>query len=69
MGGSMGSVVGARLFRAVDECGKERRGLICFSASGGARMQSALFSLMQMAKTSAALERLSEEGLPYISVH
>ena len=68
MGGSMGSVVGARFVRAVDECIKERRGLICFSASGGARMQEALFSLMQMAKTSAALERLSEEGLPYISV-
>ena len=68
MGGSMGSVVGARFVRAVEECIKERRGLICFSASGGARMQEALFSLMQMAKTSAALERLSEEGLPYISV-
>ncbi len=68
MGGSMGSVVGARFVRAVEECIKERRGLICFSASGGARMQEALFSLMQMAKTSAALERLSAEGLPYISV-
>ena len=54
--------------RAVEECIKERRGLICFSASGGARMQEALFSLMQMAKTSAALEHLSAEGLPYISV-
>jgi acetyl-CoA carboxylase carboxyl transferase subunit beta len=68
MGGSMASVVGARFVRAVEECIKERRGLICFSTSGGARMQEALFSLMQMAKTSAALERLSSEGLPYISV-
>lgn len=68
MGGSMASVVGARFVRAVEECLKERRGLICFSTSGGARMQEALFSLMQMAKTSAALERLSAAGLPYISV-
>ncbi|MFB0953473.1 MAG: acetyl-CoA carboxylase, carboxyltransferase subunit beta [Aeromonadaceae bacterium] len=68
MGGSMGSVVGARFVRAVETCIKERRALICFSTSGGARMQEALFSLMQMAKTSAALERLSSEGLPYISV-
>ena len=68
MGGSMASVVGARFVRAVETCIKERRALICFSTSGGARMQEALFSLMQMAKTSAALERLSSEGLPYISV-
>ena len=68
MGGSMASVVGARFVRAVEACIKERRALICFSTSGGARMQEALFSLMQMAKTSAALERLSSEGLPYISV-
>ena len=68
MGGSMASVVGARFVRAVESCIKERRALICFSTSGGARMQEALFSLMQMAKTSAALERLSSEGLPYISV-
>ena len=68
MGGSMASVVGARFVAAVDTCIKERRGLVCFSTSGGARMQEALFSLMQMAKTSAALERLSAEGLPYISV-
>ena len=68
MGGSMASVVGARFVRAVETCIKERRGLVCFSTSGGARMQEALFSLMQMAKTSAALERLSAEGLPYISV-
>lgn len=68
MGGSMGSVVGARFVRAVDECIKERRGMVCFSASGGARMQEALLSLMQMAKTSAALERLAKAGLPYVSV-
>ena len=68
MGGSMASVVGARFVQAVETCIKERRGLVCFSTSGGARMQEALFSLMQMAKTSAALERLSAEGLPYISV-
>src|SRR5574344_1851308 len=68
MGGSMASVVGARFVRAVETCIKARRALICFSSSGGARMQEALFSLMQMAKTSAALERLSSEGLPYISV-
>ena len=68
MGGSMASVVGARFVRAVEACIKERRALICFSTSGGARMQEALFSLMQMAKTSAALERLSSEGLPYITV-
>lgn len=68
MGGSMGSVVGARFVKAVEECIAERRGLICFATSGGARMQESLFSLMQMAKTSAALQRLSEEGLPFISV-
>lgn len=68
MGGSMGSVVGERFVRAVHACIDERRALVCFSASGGARMQEALFSLMQMAKTSAALSQLSEERLPYISV-
>lgn len=68
MGGSMASVVGARFIAAVNACIEERRALICFSASGGARMQEALFSLMQMAKTSAALNRLSAAGLPYISV-
>jgi len=68
MGGSMGSVVGERFVRAVQTCVDERRALICFSASGGARMQEALFSLMQMAKTSSALTRLSEQRLPYISV-
>ncbi len=68
MGGSMGSVVGARFCLAVNECLKERRALICFSTSGGARMQESLFSLMQMAKTSAALARLADAGLPFISV-
>jgi acetyl-CoA carboxylase carboxyl transferase subunit beta len=68
MGGSMGSVVGERFMRAVDACLQERLPLVCFSASGGARMQEALFSLMQMAKTSAGLARMSEAGVPYISV-
>ena len=68
MGGSMGSVVGARFVRAVEAAMENNCGLVCFSASGGARMQEALMSLMQMAKTSAALERLSAKGLPFISV-
>jgi acetyl-CoA carboxylase carboxyl transferase subunit beta len=68
MGGSMGSVVGERFVRAVTVALEERAPLICFSASGGARMQEALFSLMQMAKTSAALARLREAGIPFISV-
>ncbi len=68
MGGSMGSVVGARFVRAVEAAIEQKCGLVCFSASGGARMQEALMSLMQMAKTSAALERLSANGLPFISV-
>lgn len=68
MGGSMGSVVGERFVAAVDACLAERLPLICFSASGGARMQEALFSLMQMARTSAALQRLRDAGLPFISV-
>ncbi|HSH41262.1 MAG TPA: acetyl-CoA carboxylase, carboxyltransferase subunit beta [Arenicellales bacterium] len=68
MGGSMGSVVGERFVRAVHACMEERRALVCFSASGGARMQEALFSLMQMAKTSAALNQLSEQRLPFVSV-
>ena len=62
MGGSMGSVVGEKFVQAVNCCLEERRSLICFSASGGARMQEALISLMQMAKTSAALEKLKESG-------
>lgn len=68
MGGSMGSVVGERFVRAADHCIESRRPLVCFSASGGARMQEALYSLMQMAKTSASLTRLAAVGLPYISV-
>ncbi|MFZ5841272.1 MAG: acetyl-CoA carboxylase, carboxyltransferase subunit beta [Pseudomonadota bacterium] len=68
MGGSMGSVVGEKFVRAVNRAIEDRCGLVCFSASGGARMQEALLSLMQMAKTSAALARLSRERLPYISV-
>lgn len=68
MGGSMGSVVGERFVRAVNTAIQHRIPLVCFSASGGARMQEALFSLMQMAKTSAALGRLRKQGIPFISV-
>jgi acetyl-CoA carboxylase carboxyl transferase subunit beta len=68
LGGSMGSVVGERFKRAVDHCIEHRVSLICFSATGGARMQEALFSLMQMAKTAAALARLAQAHLPFISV-
>lgn len=68
MGGSMGSVVGEKFARAAELALAERIPLVCFSASGGARMQEALFSLMQMAKTSAALEKLKQAGVPYISV-
>ena len=68
MGGSMGSVVGERFVRATNASLEEGVPLVCFSASGGARMQEALFSLMQMAKTSAALARLYERGIPFISV-
>lgn len=68
MGGSMGSVVGERFVRAVNTSLEHNIPLVCFSASGGARMQEALFSLMQMAKTSAALARLSKRGIPFISV-
>jgi acetyl-CoA carboxylase carboxyl transferase subunit beta len=68
MAGSMGSVVGERFVRAVEHCLEFRKPLVCFTASGGARMQEALLSLLQMAKTSAALARLSQAGLPYISV-
>lgn len=68
MGGSMGSVVGERFVRGATTALETKSPLICFSASGGARMQEALYSLMQMAKTSAVLGRLSEAGLPYISV-
>lgn len=68
MGGSMGSVVGERFVRGVEAAIKSKSAFICISASGGARMQEGLFSLMQMAKTSAALTKLSQAGLPYISV-
>jgi len=68
LGGSMASVVGARFVAAVNAAIEANAPLICFSTSGGARMQEALLSLMQMAKTSAALAKLSEKGLPYISV-
>ncbi|AHE98644.1 acetyl-CoA carboxylase, carboxyltransferase subunit beta [Thioalkalivibrio paradoxus] len=68
MGGSMGSAVGERFVRGVDRALEERIPLVCFSASGGARMQEALFSLMQMAKTSAALARLREARVPFVSV-
>jgi len=68
MGGSMGSVVGERFVRAVNVCLKENIPLVCYSASGGARMQEALFSLMQMAKTSAALARMRQQSLPFISI-
>ncbi|MBE3915356.1 acetyl-CoA carboxylase carboxyltransferase subunit beta [Vibrio parahaemolyticus] len=68
MAGSMGAVVGARFVDAVDTAIVANCGLVCFSACGGARMQESLMALMQMAKTSAALERLSNARLPYISV-
>ena len=68
MGGSMGSVVGERFVRAASTCFDKNIPLVCFSASGGARMQEALISLMQMAKTSAALTRLSKRGIPFVSV-
>ncbi|MGH8282293.1 MAG: acetyl-CoA carboxylase, carboxyltransferase subunit beta [Gammaproteobacteria bacterium] len=68
MGGSMGAVVGERFVRAVDAAIEENAPLISFSASGGARMQEALISLMQMAKTAAVLARLSSKGIPFISV-
>lgn len=68
MGGSMGSVVGERFVRGVEEAIAQKVPFICFTATGGARMQEGLLSLMQMAKTNAALTRLSKKGLPYISV-
>ncbi len=68
MGGSMGSVVGERFVRGINSAIKHKTPFICISASGGARMQEGLLSLMQMAKTSAALTKLSHAGLPYISV-
>jgi acetyl-CoA carboxylase carboxyl transferase subunit beta len=67
-GGSMGYAVGEKFTRAANLALEQRRPFICFSATGGARMQEALISLMQMAKTSAVLERLSAAGVPYVSV-
>lgn len=67
-GGAMGSAAGEKITRAIELALKKKIPCIIFSASGGARMQEGIFSLMQMAKTSAALGRLSEAGLPYISV-
>lgn len=68
MGGSMGSVVGERFVRGVHTAIEQQTPFICFTATGGARMQEGLLSLMQMAKTNAALTRLAKHGLPYISV-
>ncbi len=68
MGGSMGSVVGERFVRAAQTSLEHRIPFVCFTASGGARMQEALFSLMQMAKTSAILARLREESIPYFAI-
>ena len=68
MGGSMGSVVGERFIRGVQSAIEQKMAFICFTASGGARMQEGLMSLMQMAKTTAALTQLSTERLPFISV-
>jgi acetyl-CoA carboxylase carboxyl transferase subunit beta len=68
MGGSMGAVVGERFVRGVQAAIEQHVPFVCFAASGGARMQEGLFSLMQMAKTSAALTQLSREKLPFVSV-
>jgi acetyl-CoA carboxylase carboxyl transferase subunit beta len=68
MGGSMGSVVGERFVRGVETAVEQKVPFICFTATGGARMQEGLLSLMQMAKTNAALTRLAKKGLPYVSV-
>lgn len=68
MGGSMGSVVGERFTRGVDTAIEQKVPFVCFTATGGARMQEGLLSLMQMAKTNAALTRLAKKRLPYISV-
>ena len=68
MGGSMGSVVGERFVQGVNASIERGCPLVCFAASGGARMQESLFSLMQMAKTSAALQRMSKCGIPFVSV-
>ena len=68
MGGSMGAVVGQKFVEGVDRAIKNQFPFVCFSTSGGARMQESLVSLYQMAKTSAALQKLKEEGLPYVSI-
>jgi len=68
MGGSMGSVVGERFVRGANVCLENNIPYVCFSASGGARMQESLFSLMQMAKTSAVLGKMADRGIPFISV-
>jgi acetyl-CoA carboxylase carboxyl transferase subunit beta len=68
LGGSMGSVVGERFARAAEFCIEQRRPLVCFSSSGGARMQEGLLSLLQMSKTSAMLARLAAARLPFVSV-
>lgn len=68
MGGSMGSVVGERFMQGINTCLQKQIPFVCFSASGGARMQEALVSLMQMAKTSAGIGKMRRAGLPYISV-
>jgi acetyl-CoA carboxylase carboxyl transferase subunit beta len=68
MGGSMGSVVGEKIARATDDASRLRAPLVIVSRSGGARMQESIFSLMQMAKTSAVLQKLSEERVPFISI-
>jgi acetyl-CoA carboxylase carboxyl transferase subunit beta len=68
MGGSMGSVIGEKIARTAEEAVREGSALVIFCASGGARMQEGILSLMQMAKTSAAIARLKQAGVPYISV-
>ncbi|MFZ7223237.1 acetyl-CoA carboxylase, carboxyltransferase subunit beta [Avibacterium avium] len=68
MGGSMGAMVGAKFVKAAEKAIEDNCPFVCFSASGGARMQEALISLMQMAKTSAVLARMREKGVPFISV-
>jgi acetyl-CoA carboxylase carboxyl transferase subunit beta len=68
LGGSMGSAVGERFARAAEQCIERRAPLVCFSASGGARMQEGLLSLLQMSKTSAALARMARVQLPFVSV-
>ncbi len=68
MGGSMGTVVGDRFVQAAERAIEQKQALICFAASGGARMQEGMLSLMQMARTSAAIQRMKDAGLPYIVV-